>query len=247
MSGTGHKIKHYDLAGLKLIFYSQIASMILAIIGACTQEHLMISIIISVLALAAAAVSVVGVFKLGRYGTHFKKCRRIVVAMFIMIFAMVVLFLILINHRQPDLLTAAALFLPAVVGFIAWILGLLFIYHLFYGCGEIGEREEDEKFSSRCRRGWKIYIVCYILFVLSLVAAGIYIFMDNQFSTVSMVLVAVAVVCGIVMLVKILQVAYITYKKYDGAEIGAAGKKKNGQILSELSDTMEVPVPPEDH
>ena len=240
MNGTEKKIKHYDLSGLKFIFYSQIASLILSMAGAGVQKHLLISVVVSILALAAAAVSVAGVFKIGRYGKHFKKCRRIILAMFIMSFAIVLLFLILINRHQQDLMSVTALFLPVVVGIAAGILGILFIYHLFYGCGEIGEREADESFAGRCRRGWKLYIICLILAVVSLLTAWICAFTLKDSMVVAAVFIIIAGVCAMAMLVKILQIIYVTFKKYDGKPIGTAANPSKTQILSDLDNTREL-------
>ena len=68
--------KTYNLTGLKYIFYAQIVSMALSVGGTLLEKYLVASIIVLILALAAAVVAITGVFKVSKYNDHFKKCKK---------------------------------------------------------------------------------------------------------------------------------------------------------------------------
>lgn len=241
MNGIGKRVKRYDLSGLKFIFYAQIATILLSILGVWIQKHVVISVIVSVLALVAGVISIVGVFKIGRYGSHFKKCRRIVVAMFLMIFVIIALLIWLISRHDSQLLSITEMFLPLVVGVVAWILGMMFIYHLLYGCGEVADTEGDEKFANRCRRGWTVYLVCYILAAASLIAAWICAALVSDPTKIMVILMILSLVFALVTLVKVMQTLHQTFKKFDGKAIGTAGKPESNPILSGMENTAEIP------
>ena len=211
--------KTYNLTGLRYIFYSQVASMVLSMAGAFIEKYLICSVIVLILALVATVISIMGVFKISKYNDHFRKCRKIVVAMFVMIFLMIVALIASISSDVKGMMIVAILILPVLICIAAAVLSLMFAYHLFYCCVEIGDDQGDHKFGTRCRRGWKIYIICMISMVLTMVIAYSFSASAEELGMAAGICIIIMLVCGILSLVKIMQAVYLTFKRYDGQEI----------------------------